>query len=519
MKKCIHCGAELAPEETVCPACGQAVEEDAAQQTAETAPEAQGEAEAYTCEEETAEQTEEDTCAEDGEAAPEDDAQPEQKKKKSPLGWILGGIAVIAVVAAILIAGKAGAKPEPVMHTNEDGFVSYTATEEQLSDKELALVVANCGGKEMTNKDLNYYYWQQYYTFANNYSMYLSYLLDTSKGLDEQEYSEDETWQQAFLTGATDMFHSITALNLEADEAGFELSQSDEDELAALAENLDAAAANYGMESGLAYLQASFGPKATVEDYTAFIRANLRATRYMQKLIEDMEAGFTDDEISAYYDENADSYEESRVLKVDKPMVNIRHILVMPAEQDEDGNYTEEAWAEAEQKAQALLDEWKAGEATEESFAALATENSEDGGSAANGGLYTDVYPGQMVDAFDEWCFDDARQPGDTGIVKSPYGYHVMYYVSQGEEVFWFETAKGDYKSERSADLEDALREKYPMELTLDNAAIFDVQAEDRAAANAAAAEAEAAQSEDTSGEETQDAASADEQTQDSASN
>ena len=259
------------------------------------------------------------------------------------------------------------------------------------------------------------------------------------------------------------------------------------------------------MESGLAYLQASFGPKATVEDYVAFARDNLRASRYLEKLMDEME--FTDAEISDYYDQNADTYAENRVEKIDKPMVNVRHILVMPAEKNEDGTYTDEAWAEAEQKAQELLDSWKAGEATEESFAALANENSEDPGSSTNGGLYEDVYPGQMVDSFDAWCFDEARQPGDTGIVKTDYGYHVMYFVSKGEEIFWFETAKGDLLSERAADLEDALREKYPMELTLENAAIFDVQAEDRAAANAAAEEA--AQSETASDEagDTQEAA------------
>ena len=149
----------------------------------------------------------------------------------------------------------------------------------------------------------------------------------------------------------------------------------------------------------------------------------------------------------------------------------------------------------------------------------MANTYSTDGGSNTNGGLYEDVYPGQMIDAFDAWCFDDARQPGDTGIVKTDYGYHVMYFVGKGDEIFWFETAKGDLRSERSAELEDALREKYPMELTLDNAAIFDVQAEARAAANAAA-EAEAQAS---SEEGTEEAASteeaAQEASQDTASN
>lgn len=201
----------------------------------------------------------------------------------------------------------------------------------------------------------------------------------------------------------------MTAINLEADKAGFELGEEDQAQLDAIPESLDATAGYYGMEDGLAYLQRVFGPSVTVEDYVAFVRDSMRASRYMELLVEQME--FSDAEISDYYDQHAEDYAQSRIEKIDKPMVSVRHILVIPTEQNEDGTYTDEAWAEAEQKAQALLDEWKAGEATEDSFAALANENSEDPGSSSNGGLYEDVYPGQMVDPFDEWCFDDARQP------------------------------------------------------------------------------------------------------------
>ena len=533
MKKCIHCGAEVPEEAAFCPACGQSVTEEA--QTSEN--------QQVRPENEQAPKTDEYTC--EAQAGPKNEGAQEPSaeapaaaapaQKKPPVWvWIVGALAVAAIVTAILITGKKDQTPpadaaqtgvteqvgateqteeEPAAEGETQDFVSYTATEAQLTDEVLARVVASCGGKELNNRMLDFYYWQQYYTFANNYGTYLSYLMDTSKGLDEQAYSDTETWQQAFLSGAADMFHSITALNLEADAAGFELSEEDQAQLDAIAQSLDATADYYGMESGIAYLQASFGPKATVEDYVAFARDNLRASRYLEKLMDEME--FTDAEISDYYDQNADTYAENHVEKIDKPMVNVRHILVIPAEQNEDGTYTDEAWAEAEKKAQQLLDGWKAGEATEESFAALANENSEDPGSNTNGGLYEDVYPGQMVDTFDAWCFDEARQPGDTGIVKTDYGYHIMYFVSKGEEIFWFETAKGDLLSERAADLEDSLREKYPMELTLENAAIFDVQAEDRAAANAAAEEAaqsetasdETGDTQEASGEGTQEAA------------
>lgn len=301
------------------------------------------------------------------------------------------------------------------------------------------------------------------------------------------------------------MFHSITALNLEADAAGFELSEEDQAQLDAIAQSLDATADYYGMESGLAYLQASFGPKATVEDYVAFARDNLRASRYLEKLMDEME--FTDAEISDYYDQNADTYAENRVEKIDKPMVNVRHILVMPRRAERGRHIHRRSVGGSRTEGAGAAGQLEGGRGDRGIVCCAGKRKLRGPRQQHQRRTLRGCVPGQMVDSFDAWCFDEARQPGDTGIVKTDYGYHVMYFVSKGEEIFWFETAKGDLLSERAADLEDALREKYPMELTLENAAIFDVQAEDRAAANAAAEEA--AQSETASDEagDTQEAA------------
>ncbi|MDE5792432.1 MAG: peptidyl-prolyl cis-trans isomerase, partial [Oscillospiraceae bacterium] len=70
---------------------------------------------------------------------------------------------------------------------------------------------------------------------------------------------------------------------------------------------------------------------------------------------------------------------------------------------------------------------------------------SEDPGSNTNGGLYENVYVGQMVTAFNDWCFDSSRQVGDTGLVETNYGVHVMYYSGMGEPV-WKSTAKNAIK-------------------------------------------------------------------------
>ena len=78
----------------------------------------------------------------------------------------------------------------------------------------------------------------------------------------------------------------------------------------------------------------------------------------------------------------------------DENTATVRHILVA-ADQDEGASEpTEDQYAAAKTKAEELLDQWKSGAATEESFAELAKANSADTGSAADGGLITDIYSG-----------------------------------------------------------------------------------------------------------------------------
>ena len=123
----------------------------------------------------------------------------------------------------------------------------------------------------------------------------------------------------------------------------------------------------------------------------------------------------------------------------DFPMSNVRHILVAfeGGTTDENGNttYSDEEKATAKTAAEEILAEWKAGEATEDSFAALANEKSDDG-DGTTGGLYEDINPASSyVTNFKDWALDD-HEVGDTGIVESEYGYHVMYYVGDTEQTY-----------------------------------------------------------------------------------
>lgn len=113
--------------------------------------------------------------------------------------------------------------------------------------------------------------------------------------------------------------------------------------------------------------------------------------------------------------------------------VSVRHILIKAVDADGDGSYSEEELNAAAEQVVAIQAEWLANGGDEAAFEELARTRSEDAGSAENGGLYEEIYKGQMVEEFDAFCFAD-HKPGDYAIVKgesSSYaGYHLIYFVS-----------------------------------------------------------------------------------------
>lgn len=137
------------------------------------------------------------------------------------------------------------------------------------------------------------------------------------------------------------------------------------------------------------------------------------------------------------------------ILKTEEPTLlddntySVRHILIMP-ESDEDSEsteeYTDEQWSAAEKKAQKIFDEYNKGDKTEYSFALLAEEYSDDTASTSAsssdtfGGLYEGITEGEMVPEFESWSLDSSRKYGDSEIVKSDYGYHIMFFVSSGPQ-------------------------------------------------------------------------------------
>lgn len=151
-------------------------------------------------------------------------------------------------------------------------------------------------------------------------------------------------------------------------------------------------------------------------------------------------------------------------------LASMRHILFAVEDlKDDNGNVIKDKDGknqtnDAEMKAEAekILKQWKDGAATQDSFAALVKDNTDDTGSIETEGLYEDFDKNTMVDEITDWIWAEGRKAGDCEIVKTDYGYHIVYFVEYGEEK-WKSDIVDDLKSKDYSDYLKALREEYPI--------------------------------------------------------
>lgn len=427
----------------------------------------------------------------------EQQTQTPAPRKKSPIAIIIVAVLAVALIVAAVFAVRhfnsalneetteTVAEAKAAHHTNAHGYPSWSihfhthegdnnlhysylnenAEEITLTADEVNTLlneqVASCGEKTLDNRMLQYYYNEGISTFYNQYYSYISYMMDTSAPLDSQMDTSmgtgTTTWQQTFLDSGLTNFYTVAAMLQEADKNGFTLSDDEQVYLNSLLD-LETLSMYYGYPDAVTLLKDMIGPMATVDSYQQYIKDTTLASCYTETLANGIE--ITDQEIDDYYAANESVFTSQNIQKIDQNVMNVRHILIQP-EAAEDGTMSDEAWATAETEAQRILDQWKDGEATESTFSDLANEFSTDPGSNTMGGLYEEVYPGQMVTEFNDWCFDEARQPGDTAIVKTSYGYHIMYYVSEGDYIYWKNMCEEALLSEKVIAIRDEILAGY----------------------------------------------------------
>jgi len=160
----------------------------------------------------------------------------------------------------------------------------------------------------------------------------------------------------------------------------------------------------------------------------------------------------SDAELQKEYNTNQDKYRVPERVKV-------RHILIKSDSSND---------ATAKSKAENILKQIQAGG----DFAKLAKDNSQDPGSAQNGGELGWIVKGQTVPEFEKAAF--SLQPGQTsGLIKTMYGYHILQ-VEQHENAHLqpFDEVKAqlatDYKNRAANKQMQTLSDKAVAELRKD---------------------------------------------------
>lgn len=163
------------------------------------------------------------------------------------------------------------------------------------------------GDHDITRLEYNYYFNNVYSNYLSMYGSYVSMMgLDTTVDLDEQTYpgNENMTWKDYFDQSAVEQIQQIKAMADEARENGFEYDSSEdmasyETEIAAQAESASVSESEY--------YTLMYGDYATPSRIETFVEENLLASAYYNHLVEENQPA--DDEITAYYEENKNSYD------------------------------------------------------------------------------------------------------------------------------------------------------------------------------------------------------------------
>ena len=378
--------------------------------------------------------------------------------------------------------------------------------------------------------DYNYNLVKNDYYAQNGY--YLSMFgIDLNGDLSTQMYSDTMSWKDFFEQMTIQNIVNNKALRDQAEAAGFTYDASED--YVEYREKLKEEAEAAGVTEK-EYIRQSYGTYATASRIKEYIIQGMEINAFSEKISE--EKAPSAEEIQAYYEENADSYDsvDYRLTIVNAELPTEPTELADPVEESDSTEGTEGettdteeayqpseaeiahamelAYAEAEEAlksistegelrenalktgvasqlqswlfsaerkagdttiventtsnlyyvvefvnryrdetpsadarivivdadaavgADAILDEWKTGAATEESFAETADKyNNSD--ISPEGGLYEGLINDGLPEALADWLYDSARKTGDTVAISGADGEasYVVYYLGAGD--------------------------------------------------------------------------------------
>ena len=148
-----------------------------------------------------------------------------------------------------------------------------------------------------------------------------------------------------------------------------------------------------------------------------------------------------------------------------------------------------------------ILEEWKSGAATEDSFAELCKKYTQDTSAVENGGLFEQVTKTGMTEELSNWIFDNSRQAGDTVAITVSDSTYVLYYIGQ-DQPEWKINIKNTLVSDTMSQHMQDITADVTVEDPKGKLNYLKVQAEESAAAETATAETQEITEEQTAATE-----------------
>lgn len=301
------------------------------------------------------------------------------------------------------------------------------------------------GDHSLSQVEYDYYFNSTVSNYLNTYSSFLSYMgLDTSVPYDEQQYSEDMTWQEYFEQSTVEQMKREFALLDDAAKNGFEYDTTDD--YNSFLEQAKSAA-DTDKVSLQAYYKTMFGQYATAKNVKDYIRNTYIANAYYQKLLEDNKP--SDDEVTSHYNDNKADYDQFAYYSF---------------------SFASSDYEDSSESIEAMAEEMKEKAAAGKDFETLCKEyapdskkdtyGAEDGSEAS---LTQGVTGSTQNSDFRSWLTDESRKAGDTVVIKNNDGstYYVLKFVSRTYDDSCKDTISSSLASDVVSEYINGLTEAY----------------------------------------------------------
>lgn len=275
-------------------------------------------------------------------------------------------------------------------------------------------VVMSTKNFEVDNAMMAYYIKNEFYSFADQYSDYLSmYGLDTTKSLKSQKYG-DKTWFDEFLSAAKEQVNDILLCAEKAKENGREISEEN-------LKNIDTSIQSmkdYAKENNIsfdAYLSQIFAKGINEDDIRRAMELSYLAQEYYNDYYEKLE--YNDEQLKQYFDNNKSEFVKADYLSYSFTSTNTDK----EAAKAESKVYSDKLSAcksvvEFKSTLEAMLTDYYTEANTNEDAEAAKEEIASNVESDMNSLEGTDYYPESTEEQTDleKWMFSDSTKIGDT---------------------------------------------------------------------------------------------------------